>query len=83
MPINRMRQGSREHLIAILETTCPDDHDYENEDPPSSFTKYTLYNIIWGRLIRFKMQIRELKEENRKLKHKMVMLEIKQRALVN
>jgi hypothetical protein len=78
-----MRQGSREHLIAILETTCPDDHDYENEDPPSSMRKYTLYNIIWGRLIVFRQQIIELKRENQKLKHKMVMLEIKQRASVN
>ena len=36
------------------------------------------YMTICGRLIIFKNQIRELKEKNQKLKHKMVMREIKQ-----
>ena len=73
-------------MNAIVNATNPDDDGrWKKDDDTASSSDEDEdmdvrgpYMTICGRLIIFKNQIRELKEENQKLKHKMVMREIKQ-----
>ena len=66
-------------IIATLNSTNPDDDGRWNEDDDTASSSLDyLWNRFCGRLTIFRHKIKKLKEENQKLKHKMVMLEIKQ-----